>query len=122
MPVYAAYLYDAVKVYIRALDEVLHDGQDARNGTAIMMRVLRRSYTSIQGFDVHINEDGDAEGNYSVFSLVRSSSGAQNWSLNVVGQFILDLPKSDALVSTNLASRNLLLARVVYTVSFRVRV
>lgn len=47
-----AYLYDAVMIYARAATELLAEGCDPRNGTAIMEKIYNRSYHSIQGFDV----------------------------------------------------------------------
>lgn len=52
VPIQAAYLYDAVIIYARALTELLRENRDPKNGTAVLERILNRSYTSIQGFDV----------------------------------------------------------------------
>lgn len=52
MPIHAAYLYDAVIIYARALTELLKENRDPKNGTAVLERILNRSYSSIQGFDV----------------------------------------------------------------------
>jgi len=46
VPIYAAYLYDAVSVYARALKEALDEGIDRRNGTAIVERIKGRTYDS----------------------------------------------------------------------------
>lgn len=54
VPIHAAHLYDAVTIYARALTEVLAVGQDPRNGTAILARILNRSYHSVQGHDVSL--------------------------------------------------------------------
>ncbi|XP_064600660.1 receptor-type guanylate cyclase Gyc76C-like [Liolophura sinensis] len=83
--VYAAYLYDAVYLYARALDEVLSAGGDETNGTAIVSHIRGRSYTSIQGFLVHIDENGDAEGNYTVLSRQQGPDG--NYAMRPVGHF-----------------------------------
>jgi len=46
VPIYAAYLYDAVNVYATALKEVLDDRMNPRNGTAIVERIRGRTYDS----------------------------------------------------------------------------
>ena len=44
--IHAAYLYDAVNVYARALKEALDDDINPRNGTAIVDRIKGRMYDS----------------------------------------------------------------------------
>jgi len=46
VPIYAAYLYDAVNVYARALEEALEKGVNPRNGSAIVERIRGRTYDS----------------------------------------------------------------------------
>jgi len=46
VPIYAAYLYDAVSIYARALKEALDDGTDPKNGTVIVDRLKGRMYDS----------------------------------------------------------------------------
>jgi len=46
VPIYAAYLYDAVNVYARALKEALDDGINPSNGAAIVDRIKGRMYDS----------------------------------------------------------------------------
>ncbi|XP_035707425.1 guanylate cyclase 32E isoform X2 [Folsomia candida] len=70
VPVEAAYLYDAVMIYAKALRDVLDKGQDPRNGSAIFENIKNRPYRSIQGYHVLIDENGDAEGNYTVISML----------------------------------------------------
>lgn len=52
VPIFGAYLYDAVFLYARAATEVLAARGDLYNGTLIMEHILGRAYTSVQGFDV----------------------------------------------------------------------
>nr|CAD7400719.1 unnamed protein product [Timema poppensis] len=52
VPVDAAHLYDAVMIYARALTEVFENGDDPRDGSAILKRIRNRSYHSVQGYDV----------------------------------------------------------------------
>uniref|UniRef100_A0A914H865 Guanylate cyclase n=1 Tax=Globodera rostochiensis TaxID=31243 RepID=A0A914H865_GLORO len=74
---YACYLYDAMMLYAQALDETIRDRLRA-NGTAaeaindgarIVSRILGRTYRSVQGFDMRIDINGDAEGNYTLLAL-----------------------------------------------------
>ncbi len=44
--IFAAYLYDAVLVYARAVHEVLMYGGDPQNGTSVFDRIRNRTYTS----------------------------------------------------------------------------
>lgn len=41
-------------IYARALTEVLKLGEDPRNGSAILQRIINRHYHSIQGYDVSL--------------------------------------------------------------------
>ena len=46
VPIFAAYLYDAVHLYARSLREVLDEGGNARDGMAIVSKLVRRLYQS----------------------------------------------------------------------------
>ena len=46
----AAYLYDAVLLYARALREVLMEGGDPYDGVAIMKHIRGRRYVSAMGY------------------------------------------------------------------------
>ncbi|KAK6738822.1 hypothetical protein RB195_020741 [Necator americanus] len=73
---FACYLYDAVYLYARALHELIeetserqaHGYDPTRDGAAIINKILNRKYSSMQGFDMRINEHGDAKGNYTLLS------------------------------------------------------
>lgn len=54
VPIEATYLYDAVMIYARALTEIFQSNEDPKNGTAILTRILNRSYHSIKGYDVNL--------------------------------------------------------------------
>ncbi|KAK3089503.1 hypothetical protein FSP39_004136 [Pinctada imbricata] len=69
VPIYAAYLYDAIMVYARAVNQLLLEGKSVYNGSAVVQWIQNRSHMSIQGFEVYIDPQGDAEGNYSLLSL-----------------------------------------------------
>ncbi|XP_039285437.1 guanylate cyclase 32E [Nilaparvata lugens] len=89
IPIHAAHLYDAVMIYARALTEIFKNGEDPRNGSAIVKRILNRSYDSVQGHTVYIDENGDAEGNFSVVALLddKEVNGSVRMSMQPVGYF-----------------------------------
>ncbi|KAI4457102.1 guanylyl cyclase [Holotrichia oblita] len=105
VPIQAAYLYDAVMIYARALTEVFENNEDPRNGTAILQKILNRSYHSIQGYDVFIDGNGDAEGNFTVVALLddQEMNTTLRMSMQPVGYFqygasngsnyLMDLPE-----------------------------
>ncbi|XP_075969462.1 guanylate cyclase 32E isoform X3 [Anticarsia gemmatalis] len=69
IPVEAAWLHDAVWVYARALAEALTIGEAPRDGRAIAARMRNTTYHSVMGYWVHMDEHGDAEGNYTLLSI-----------------------------------------------------
>ncbi|XP_074039726.1 guanylyl cyclase at 32E [Leptinotarsa decemlineata] len=89
VPIQAAYLYDAVLIYARALTEVFQNNEDPRNGTAVLQKIVNRSYHSIQGYDVFIDGNGDAEGNFTVVALLddKEMNGTLRMSMQPVGYF-----------------------------------
>ncbi|XP_034243092.1 guanylate cyclase 32E, partial [Thrips palmi] len=86
VPIHAAHLYDAVMIYARALTEILEDGVDPRNGTAVLQHIRGRAYQSVQGFDVLIDDNGDAEGNFSVVAALPDAK--TGISMQPVGYFV----------------------------------
>ncbi|KAG8308177.1 hypothetical protein J6590_002261 [Homalodisca vitripennis] len=76
-------------IYARALTEIFHNGEDPRNGSAILQHILNRSYHSVQGHDVYIDGNGDAEGNFSVVALLddEAVNGSLRMSMQPVGYF-----------------------------------
>nr|NP_001285834.1 guanylyl cyclase at 32E, isoform G [Drosophila melanogaster]AHN54348.1 guanylyl cyclase at 32E, isoform G [Drosophila melanogaster] len=96
VPIYGLHLYDSVMIYVRAITEVLRLGGDIYDGNLVMSHIFNRSYHSIQGFDVYIDSNGDAEGNYTVITLQNDvGSGASigslaKMSMQPVGFFAYD--------------------------------
>ncbi|XP_026834463.1 guanylate cyclase 32E isoform X3 [Drosophila erecta] len=96
VPIYGLHLYDSVMIYVRAITEVLRLGGDIYDGNLVMSHIFNRSYHSIQGFDVYIDSNGDAEGNYTVITLQNdvgsgSSVGSlAKMSMQPVGFFAYD--------------------------------
>ncbi|XP_060810772.1 guanylate cyclase 32E [Amyelois transitella] len=69
IPVEAAWLHDAVWVYARALATVLRRGEGPRDGRAVAAYMRNNTYRSVMGYWVHMDENGDAEGNYTLLSI-----------------------------------------------------
>lgn len=135
VPIQAAYLYDAVMIYARALTEMFDNNEDPRNGTAILQRIVNRSYHSVQGYDVSfppsdnldafinfdlfveqvfIDGNGDAEGNFTVVALLDDleMNGTLRMSMQPVGYFQyngsnspLSIPVRTAVASRTLSGR-----------------
>ncbi|XP_053671608.1 receptor-type guanylate cyclase Gyc76C-like [Anopheles nili] len=91
--IYAAYLYDSVKLYAWALDKLLKEEQQHRpltsdvirdvasNGTKIIQTIINnRTYHSVAGATIKIDDYGDSEGNFSVLALKRDSYEEANFS------------------------------------------
>ncbi|ELT90006.1 hypothetical protein CAPTEDRAFT_179119 [Capitella teleta] len=97
--VYAAYLYDSVFLYARALDEILQEGGDPRNGSGILAKILGRSYQSIQGFLSYMDDNGDTQGNYTVLARAPSVSQFGNYTMLPVGHFQIGPSGSSSLPS-----------------------
>uniref|UniRef100_A0A7E4URV4 Guanylate cyclase n=1 Tax=Panagrellus redivivus TaxID=6233 RepID=A0A7E4URV4_PANRE len=72
---FACYLYDAVMLYAMALDELIRENAHnpsynaLEDGASIIAKVVGRKYSSMQGFDMRIDEHGNAQGNYTLLSL-----------------------------------------------------
>lgn len=54
VPVTAAHLYDAIKIYARSVAKIINSGGDFRNGTAVLEKIINQTYNSLQGFDVSL--------------------------------------------------------------------
>lgn len=92
IPLFAAHLYDAIFLYARCIHEMLMENLDIKNGTAVISRIRNRTFQSIQGFQSHIDENGDALGNYSILAWKEGTpvNGTANFSMNPVGSFTID--------------------------------
>lgn len=87
--IYAAYLYDSVKLYAWALDKLLRLEERpltddvireiASNGTSIIETIIKnRTYESVTGSTIKIDKFGDSEGNFSVLALKPESANFAN--------------------------------------------
>ena len=70
----AAFLYDAVKLYAAALKEMLLNGEDPMNGKALIQKLFKTHYKSVLGYTVYLDENGDAQGNYTLVALDRKNN------------------------------------------------
>jgi guanylate cyclase, other len=64
----AAYLYDAVHLYANSLIRVIDEGGDPRNGIQIVNALKGSNYQSAMGYIVHVDDNGDAAGNYTILA------------------------------------------------------
>ncbi|XP_066598422.1 receptor-type guanylate cyclase Gyc76C-like [Prorops nasuta] len=96
--IHAAYLYDSLKLYARALDQLLRDQPDhtleeiAGNGTQIIETIIKNhTYQSVSGATIKLDKFGDSEGNFSVLALKKDPFRMNNFScdyqMKPVGQF-----------------------------------
>ncbi|XP_021202770.2 receptor-type guanylate cyclase Gyc76C-like [Bombyx mandarina] len=80
--IYAAYLYDSVKLYAKALDEIIKEETQKEpltqakltnivtNGTAIVAKMIKSSpYKSVSGMTIRLDDRADSEGNFSVLAF-----------------------------------------------------
>lgn len=79
--IYAAYLYDSVKLYAKALHELIKEDTNteqltytkllsvATNGTRIVNKIIKNSpYSSILGMPIHLSKYGEAEGHFTMLA------------------------------------------------------
>ncbi|KAG7202068.1 hypothetical protein KM043_004743 [Ampulex compressa] len=64
-----AYLYDAVHLYEKSLLRALDENRDPRNGREVIATLHGMHYRSAMGYMVYMDENGDAEGNYTLIAL-----------------------------------------------------
>ncbi|VVC38134.1 Adenylyl cyclase class-4/guanylyl cyclase,Receptor, ligand binding region,Protein kinase [Cinara cedri] len=84
----AAYLYDAVHLYARCVLEMLDRGDDPKNGTAMIAKFKGSHYKSALGYEVYMDENGDAEGNYTLVSRQKLPSNFKgSYGLLPAGRF-----------------------------------
>lgn len=95
--VYAAYLYDAIFLYAKAVTELLEKNSTSiLDGRKIFQMLKDRVYQSVQGFDVYVDENGDAEGNYTVLGRTKFHYSLPfynitgDYSMKPIGRFSLD--------------------------------
>ncbi|XP_041364284.1 guanylate cyclase 32E-like [Gigantopelta aegis] len=86
----ASYLYDAVWLYAQAVDKILQEGGDINDGRAIFGKIKGHTYKSAMGYISRINDNGDAEGNFSLVARREMPSADGDWGMYPVGVFRLN--------------------------------
>ncbi|KAH0955867.1 hypothetical protein HN011_006367 [Eciton burchellii] len=81
-----AYLYDAVHLYERSLLRALDENRDPRNGREMVSALHGVHYRSAMGFMVFMDENGDAEGNYTVIAL--DNQATRGYGLYPIAHFV----------------------------------
>ncbi|XP_063825246.1 guanylate cyclase 32E [Ostrinia nubilalis] len=87
VPIEAAHLYDGVTLWARAATAAMRAGLQPTDGATLMKLLRPTTYRSVQGFDVKMDNSGDAEGNFTVIGLVADESAAGGWSAQPVATF-----------------------------------
>ncbi|XP_054712047.1 guanylate cyclase 32E-like isoform X2 [Uloborus diversus] len=87
VPIYAGLAFDAVMIYASALTQALADNKSECDGTAVFNYIRSRPYESILGFSVMIDDQGDAEGNYTVMALVETEDNPSLQRMRPVARF-----------------------------------
>ncbi|KAI4500683.1 hypothetical protein M0802_004275 [Mischocyttarus mexicanus] len=82
----AAYLYDAVRLYEMTLLKALKEKRDPRNGTELVAALHGVQYRSAMGYMMHLDENGDAEGNYTLIAFDNQTS--KGYGLYPVAYFV----------------------------------
>ncbi|XP_050465647.1 guanylate cyclase 32E isoform X1 [Cataglyphis hispanica] len=81
-----AYLYDAVHLYERSLLRALDENRDPRDGREMVSALHGVHYRSAMGYMVYMDENGDAEGNYTLIALDNQST--RGYGLYPIGYFV----------------------------------
>ncbi|OTF83668.1 atrial natriuretic peptide receptor-like protein [Euroglyphus maynei] len=84
VPIYGGLLYDAVTVIAQAFHKVIERGENLTDGIIVMDALKDLNYKSILGFNVHMDRNGDAEGNYTLLSLDIVNKSIE---MQIVGSF-----------------------------------
>ncbi|XP_046736974.1 guanylate cyclase 32E [Diprion similis] len=85
-----SYLYDAVHLYERTLLQALDEGRDPRDGRGMVAALRGVHYRSAMGYMVYMDENGDAEGNYSIIAVGNQpkDDGEDRFGLYPIGYFV----------------------------------
>ncbi|XP_043487729.1 guanylate cyclase 32E [Polistes fuscatus] len=81
-----AYLYDAVHLYEMTLLKALKENRDPRNGTEMVAALHGVHYRSAMGYMVYMDENGDAEGNYTLIAFDNQTS--KGYGLYPIAYFV----------------------------------
>ena len=76
VPIYAAFLYDSVMLYARALGTLIHERRDetvknlANDGRLIANKITTSIYSTIMGTSLSFDESGASEGSFTAYAVV----------------------------------------------------
>ncbi|KAK2571574.1 Resact receptor [Acropora cervicornis] len=90
-PILSAFLYDATYLYAIGLNRTLAEGGDVTDGRAIMKNLFGRKFSSILGFDVFLDENGDVHLNLTVMAF-SEQGGIPHFAYK--GMFTLEIGNS----------------------------
>lgn len=69
VPIHAGFAYDAVIVLAKAFDKIIKNNGSVYDGRAVIDAIRGSNYESILGYNVHIDKNLDAEGNYTLLAV-----------------------------------------------------
>jgi hypothetical protein len=76
VPIYAAFLYDSVMLYARALATLIHERRNettknlANNGGLIANRIKTSIYSTIMGTSISFDKSGASEGSFTAYAVM----------------------------------------------------
>jgi len=68
-PIETAFLYDATYLYAIGVNKTLAEGKSATDGRAVMKNIYGHAYSSILGFDILLDKNGDVQHNLTVMAF-----------------------------------------------------
>lgn len=110
--IFASYLYDAVMLYAEAIESMFNDGLCPRDGREVIRRIIgKKRYKSVTGAWMTIDENGDAEGNYTVLALNNVPTNISlnsfdnpiqlNYTMLPVGSFDYDVQTNETVFKSD---------------------
>ncbi|RWS11161.1 guanylate cyclase 32E-like protein, partial [Dinothrombium tinctorium] len=94
IPEEGAFLYDAVYIYARALNDTLRSEKNPFDGRTIFSYIKGRPYKSAMGYMVFMDENGDAEGNYTL--ITRKKRHGENSMSGLYPVGIFEMPANSS--------------------------
>ena len=76
VPIYAAFLYDSVMLYARALGTLIHERRNettknlANNGQLITNKIKTSIYSTIMGTSIWFDKNGASEGSFTAYAVM----------------------------------------------------
>ena len=76
VPIYAAFLYDSVMLYARALGTLIDERRNettkslANNGRLIAKKIVKSIYSTIMGTSISFDKSGASKGSFTAYAVV----------------------------------------------------